>query len=38
MGQAGEGTPDVLVRGAAFKAGTGRLQEILRPRQGDLFR
>lgn len=38
MGQAGEGTPAVLVRGATFKAGDGRLQEILRPRQGDLFR
>jgi coenzyme F420-0:L-glutamate ligase/coenzyme F420-1:gamma-L-glutamate ligase len=38
MGQAGEGTPAVLVRGAAFAAGEGRLEEILRPRAGDLFR
>lgn len=38
MGQAGEGTPAVLVRGAAFVAGDGRLREILRPRAGDLFR
>jgi coenzyme F420-0:L-glutamate ligase/coenzyme F420-1:gamma-L-glutamate ligase len=38
MGQAGEGTPAVLVRGAQFKAGDGRLGEILRPRDGDLFR
>jgi coenzyme F420-0:L-glutamate ligase/coenzyme F420-1:gamma-L-glutamate ligase len=38
MGQAGEGTPAVLVRGAAFTAGEGRLEEILRPRAGDLFR
>jgi coenzyme F420-0:L-glutamate ligase/coenzyme F420-1:gamma-L-glutamate ligase len=38
MGQAGEGTPAVLVRGAAFMAGEGRLGEILRPRAGDLFR
>jgi coenzyme F420-0:L-glutamate ligase/coenzyme F420-1:gamma-L-glutamate ligase len=38
MGQAGEQRPTVLVRGARFKAGEGRLQEILRPRQGDLFR
>jgi coenzyme F420-0:L-glutamate ligase / coenzyme F420-1:gamma-L-glutamate ligase len=38
MGQAGEGTPAVLVRGATFVAGEGRLGEILRPRAGDLFR
>lgn len=38
MGQAGEGTPAVLVRGATFAAGEGRLGEILRPRAGDLFR
>lgn len=38
MGQAGEQRPAVLVRGAQFKAGEGRLQEILRPRDGDLFR
>jgi coenzyme F420-0:L-glutamate ligase/coenzyme F420-1:gamma-L-glutamate ligase len=38
MGQAGEQRPAVLVRGARFKAGEGHLQEILRPRDGDLFR
>jgi len=38
MGQAGEGTPAVLVRGAPFTAGEARLGEILRPRAGDLFR
>ena len=38
MGQAGEQRPAVLVRGATFEAGEGHLQEILRPRQGDLFR
>ena len=38
MGQAGEGVPVVLVRGAQFRAGEGRLSEILRPPQGDLFR
>ncbi len=38
MGQAGEGTPAVVVRGAAFVAGEGRLAEILRPKRQDLFR
>lgn len=38
MGQAGEGTPAVLVRGASFMAGEGRLAEILRPKHQDLFR
>jgi coenzyme F420-0:L-glutamate ligase/coenzyme F420-1:gamma-L-glutamate ligase len=38
MGQAGEGTPAVLVRGASFAAGEGRLGEILRPKHQDLFR
>jgi coenzyme F420-0:L-glutamate ligase/coenzyme F420-1:gamma-L-glutamate ligase len=38
MGQAGEGTPAVLVRGATFMAGEGQMGEILRPRAGDLFR
>lgn len=38
MGQAAEGTPVVRVRGAQFKAGEGRLREILRPREEDLFR
>ena len=38
MGQAAEGTPVVLVRGAVYVPGEGRLDEILRPRAGDLFR
>lgn len=38
MGQAGQATPAVLVRGAAFRAGEGRLAEILRPKALDLFR
>ena len=38
MGQAAEGTPVVLVRGAFYVPGEGRLSEILRPPAGDLFR
>ena len=38
MGQAAEGTPAVLVRGAFYVPGDGRLNEILRPPAGDLFR
>jgi coenzyme F420-0:L-glutamate ligase/coenzyme F420-1:gamma-L-glutamate ligase len=38
MGQAAEGTPAVLVRGAAFVLGEGGLAELLRPRSTDLFR
>jgi coenzyme F420-0:L-glutamate ligase/coenzyme F420-1:gamma-L-glutamate ligase len=38
MGQAAEGTPAVLVRGAIYHAGEGRLTDMLRPRAGDLFR
>ncbi len=38
MGQAAEGTPAVLVRGAAYVAGEGCLAEVLRPRAADLFR
>jgi coenzyme F420-0:L-glutamate ligase/coenzyme F420-1:gamma-L-glutamate ligase len=38
MGQAAEGAPAVLVRGAAFVPGNGRLAELLRPRSADLFR
>lgn len=38
MGQAGEQRPAVLVRGAAFVASEGRLAEILRSKQQDLFR
>lgn len=38
MGQATEGTPAVLLRGADYVPGEGRLAEILRPRATDLFR
>ncbi|MCS6845867.1 MAG: coenzyme F420-0:L-glutamate ligase [Caldilineales bacterium] len=38
MGQADEGTPAVIVRGARYVAGPGRLGELLRPRSQDLFR
>ena len=38
MGQAAEGTPVVIVRGAPFVSGDGRLSEILRPLAEDLFR
>ncbi|MFZ2488397.1 MAG: coenzyme F420-0:L-glutamate ligase [Anaerolineae bacterium] len=38
MGQAGEGTPVVLIRGAVWPRGDGRLSEILRPRANDAFR
>jgi coenzyme F420-0:L-glutamate ligase/coenzyme F420-1:gamma-L-glutamate ligase len=38
MGQSTEATPAVLVRGAAYVAGEGRLAELLRPRDMDLFR
>jgi coenzyme F420-0:L-glutamate ligase/coenzyme F420-1:gamma-L-glutamate ligase len=38
MGQAAEGTPVVLIRGAPFVEGEGRLAEVLRPREIDMFR
>ncbi len=38
MGQAAEGTPVVIVRGAPYRAGEGRLADLLRPRAQDLFR
>ncbi len=38
MGQAAEGTPVIIVRGAPYQAGNGRLSELLRPRELDLFR
>ena len=38
MGQAAEGTPVVIVRGASYQAGEGNLRQILRPRELDLFR
>jgi coenzyme F420-0:L-glutamate ligase/coenzyme F420-1:gamma-L-glutamate ligase len=38
MGQAGEGTPVVHVRGFPYPLREGSLQELLRPRDQDLFR
>ena len=38
MGQAAEGTPVVHVRGFPYPLSAGSLQELLRPREHDLFR
>jgi coenzyme F420-0:L-glutamate ligase/coenzyme F420-1:gamma-L-glutamate ligase len=38
MGQAAEGTPAVHVRGFPYPLGEGSLQELLRPKEQDLFR
>jgi coenzyme F420-0:L-glutamate ligase/coenzyme F420-1:gamma-L-glutamate ligase len=38
MGQAGEGTPVVHVRGFPYPLREGGLAELLRPREQDLFR
>lgn len=38
MGQAAEGTPAVHVRGFPYPLGEGSLQELLRPREEDMFR
>ncbi len=38
MGQGAEGIPVVLIRGARYRAGEGRLRDLLRPRELDLFR
>lgn len=38
MGQAAEGTPVVHVRGFPYRLREGSLQELLRPREQDLFR
>jgi coenzyme F420-0:L-glutamate ligase/coenzyme F420-1:gamma-L-glutamate ligase len=37
MGEAGEGTPVILVRGAVYERGGGRAQELVRSRERDLF-
>jgi len=37
MGQAGEGTPLVLIRGAVFATGEGAAANLVRPRELDLF-
>ena len=38
MGQADEGIPVVIVRGARYRPGEGSLKDLLRPRELDLFR
>ncbi len=38
MGQAAEGTPTVHVRGFPFPLGEGSLQELIRPKELDMFR
>lgn len=38
MGQAGEGTPVVLVRGFPYSMREASLQELIRPKEKDLFR
>jgi coenzyme F420-0:L-glutamate ligase / coenzyme F420-1:gamma-L-glutamate ligase len=38
MGQAAEGTPIVHVRGFPYPLAEGKLQELLRPREQDMFR
>lgn len=38
MGQAGEGWPIVLVRGAMERSGSGTARDLLRPKEKDLFR
>ncbi len=38
MGQAAEGTPVVIARGVPYRPGNGRLLDLLRPREQDLFR
>jgi coenzyme F420-0:L-glutamate ligase/coenzyme F420-1:gamma-L-glutamate ligase len=38
LGEAGEGTPVVVVRGVGYQQGRGSARELLRPREEDLFR
>lgn len=38
MGQAAEGRPVAIVRGARYQAGEGGVSELMRPRERDLFR
>jgi coenzyme F420-0:L-glutamate ligase/coenzyme F420-1:gamma-L-glutamate ligase len=38
MGQAAEGVPAVLIRGAAFRPGEGPARALFRPKEEDLFR
>ena len=38
MGEAGEGTPVVVIRGAAYERGEGKARDLIRPPERDLFR
>ncbi|MFN4133017.1 MAG: coenzyme F420-0:L-glutamate ligase [Candidatus Hadarchaeales archaeon] len=38
MGEAGEGTPVVIVRRAIYRRGRGAARELIRPKERDLFR
>jgi coenzyme F420-0:L-glutamate ligase/coenzyme F420-1:gamma-L-glutamate ligase len=38
MGQAGEGTPVVLIRGLDLPPGDGRATDLVRPKEADLYR
>ena len=38
MGEAAEGTPVVVLRGAPYQPGDGQLRDILRPKERDMFR
>jgi len=38
MGESGEGTPAVIVRGARYAAGRGGINELIMPAEKDLFR
>lgn len=38
MGEAAEGTPVAIVRGAVYQGGEGSIQELLMPREQDLFK
>jgi coenzyme F420-0:L-glutamate ligase/coenzyme F420-1:gamma-L-glutamate ligase len=37
MGEAAEGTPVVIIRGAPYERGEGKIREVLRPEEEDLF-
>jgi coenzyme F420-0:L-glutamate ligase/coenzyme F420-1:gamma-L-glutamate ligase len=38
MGQAAEGTPVILVRGLSLPAGEGKADDLIRPKEFDLYR
>jgi coenzyme F420-0 gamma-glutamyl ligase (EC 6.3.2.-) len=37
MGEAAEGTPVVIIRNAPYQRGEGRIKEVVRPEEEDLF-